>query len=226
MSAPIIRAVGEAALLIELGDIVSEETHRRVLDLDNALGAAGIAGICETVPAYTSVLVHYDPDLVTFDGLRLLCEPLMRLSGGTARVGNRHDIPVCFDSSCAPDLGEVAGRLALSPDTITEQLLTATFRVYMYGFAPGYAYMGGVPPMLHLPRKPAAVRGYPVGSVVIAGPQCLITTLPMPTGWWVIGRTPLTLLDRDADKPPLFQPGDTVRFQRIDAEAFARRATR
>ncbi len=212
-------------MLIELGDLVSEETHRRVLDLDNALGAAGIVGICETAPAYTSVLVRYDPDLVTFDGLQRLCEPLIPLSGNADRVGSRHDVPVCFDSVCAPDLDEVADRLALSPDMIVEQLLAATLRVYMYGFAPGYAYMGGVPPILHQPRKPAAVRGYPVGSVLIAGPQCLITTLPMPTGWWVVGRTPLTLLDRDTDKPPLFQPGDTVHFRRIDTDEFAQWAT-
>jgi inhibitor of KinA len=224
VKAPVIRAVGEAALLIELGDFVSEETHRRVLDLDSALGAAGIAGICETAPAYTSVLVRYDPDLLTFETLRRLCEPLIPLSGNADRVGRQHVVPVCFDSVFAPDLGEVADRLALTPEAVAEHLLAATFRVYMYGFAPGYAYMGGVPPILHQPRKPAAVRGYPVGSVLIAGPQCLITTLPMPTGWWVVGRTPLTLLDRDADAPPLFQPGDTVRFRRIEPDEFGQGA--
>ncbi len=208
-------------MLIEFGDVVSEETHRRVLDLDDALGAAAIPGVCETVPAYTSVLVRYDPDVVTFDGLKLLCEPLTHLSCPKDRAGGHHDVPVCFDPSYAPDLGEVADRLALSPDMLVEQLLAATLRVYMYGFAPGYAYMGGVPPRLHLPRKPTAVRGYPVGSVVIAGPQCLITTLPMPTGWWVVGRSPLTLLDRRAGKPPIFQAGDTVQFRQIDGDTFA-----
>ena len=68
-----------------------------------------------------------------------------------------------------------------------------------------------------LPRKEAAVRGHPVGSVMIAGPQCLITTLPMPTGWWVIGRTPLLVLDATADKPFRFEPGDRVRFTRSAA---------
>ncbi len=89
----------------------------------------------------------------------------------------------------------------------------------MYGFAPGYAYLSGVPEAIHLPRKPAAVRGYPVGSVMIAGAQCLITTLPMPTGWWVIGRTPLRVLDTDARRPFLFEPGDRVRFVRVGGEA-------
>lgn len=222
MSAYVIRPVGEDALLIELGSVVSEETHCAVLDLDDAIRAAGIAAVCETVPAYTSVLVRYDPELTSFDGLRLLCESLTSQPRRGDRVGNCHDVPVCFDASCAPDLGEIAGRLGLTPEEFARQFLAANFRIYMYGFAPGYAYMGGVPPALHQPRKPAAVRGYPVGSVLVAGPQCLISTLPMPTGWWVIGRTPLTLLDRDSDKPPLFQPGDTVRFQRIDSEQFAR----
>lgn len=225
MSGHIIRPVGEAALLIELGNVVCEETHRAVLDLDDALSTAGIAAICETVPAYTSVLVRYDPDLISFDGLRLLCEPLMQQSGAKAHAGSCHDVPVCFDAPHAPDLETVANRLGMKVDAVTEQFLRATFRVYMYGFAPGYAYMGGVPPALHQPRKTSAVRGHPVGSVLIAGPQCLISTLPMPTGWWVIGRTPLTVLDREADQPPIFQPGDTVRFRRIDAAQFARWAT-
>lgn len=226
MSAYVIRPVGEDALLIEFGSVVCEETHHAVLDLDGALRAAAIAAVCETVPAYTSVLVRYDPDLTSFDALRLLCEPLMSQSRAPDLVGSCHVVPACFDASCAPDLGEIASRVGLPPEAVAEQFLAASFRVYMYGFAPGYAYMGGVPPALHLPRKPAAVRGYPVGSVLIAGPQCLISTLPMPTGWWVIGRTPLMLLDRDSDKPPLFQPGDTVRFQQIDSEQFARWGTK
>lgn len=222
MNASVIRPVGEAALLVELGGIVCEETHRAVLALDDALGASGIAAICETVTAYTSVLVRYDPDLIDFESLRLLCEPLIWQTKSALSSGRRHDVPVCFDPAFAPDLDIVAGDLGFTTETVAQQLLEATFRVYMYGFAPGYAYMGGVPPALHLPRKPAAMRGYPIGSVLIAGPQCLISTLPMPTGWWVVGRTPLTLLDCASDAPPLFQPGDTVCFRRIDADQFAR----
>ena len=226
MSPYVIRPVGEDALLIELGSVVCEETHGAVLDLDSALHGAGIAAICETAPAYTSVLVRYDPDLTSFEELRLLCEPLMSQPRTADRAGRCHVVPVCFDDSYAPDLDEIASRVGLTPEVVTRQFLEARYRVYMYGFAPGYAYMGGVPPALHQPRKPAAVRGYPVGSVLIAGPQCLISTLPMPTGWWVIGRTPLTILDRDSEEPPVFQPGDTVQFQRIDSEQFARLATK
>ena len=90
----------------------------------------------------------------------------------------------------------------------------------MYGFAPGYAYLGGVPETLHLPRKPAPLRGVPAGSVLIAGAQCIVSTLVMPTGWWIIGRSPTPILTGDPSRPFLFDIGDRVRFQRLSRAAF------
>jgi inhibitor of KinA len=94
--------------------------------------------------------------------------------------------------------------------------LHADYRVRMYGFAPGYAYMSGVPPAIQVPRKPSAVRDIPAGSVLVAGPQCLVTTLNMPTGWSIIGRSPTRILTNDERAPFLFSVGDIVRFRRID----------
>jgi inhibitor of KinA len=74
--------------------------------------------------------------------------------------------------------------------------------------------MDGVPKALQLARKPVPVRSRPVGTVMIAGGQCLITTLPMPTGWWVIGQTEVQVLRIDDPEPFLFRPGDRVRFVR------------
>ena len=85
----------------------------------------------------------------------------------------------------------------------------------MYGFAPGYAYLAGVPGAIHMPRKLAALRGVAAGSVLIAGPQCLVSTITMPTGWWVIGRSPTRILTGDPARPFLFDVGDFVRFRRI-----------
>jgi inhibitor of KinA len=89
----------------------------------------------------------------------------------------------------------------------------------MYGFAPGYAYLSGLPAALHLPRKDRAKRAVPAGSVIIAGAQCLITTLTMPTGWWIIGQSPAQVLRDDPDRPFLFDVGDEVRFRRIGRAA-------
>ena len=96
----------------------------------------------------------------------------------------------------------------------------------MYGFTPGYAYMSGTPAAIQLPRKPAAIRGVPAGSVIIAGPQCIVTTLLMPAGWWVLGRSPTRILTGDEDQPFLFDVGDAVTMRRIGRDDYERKARR
>jgi inhibitor of KinA len=100
--------------------------------------------------------------------------------------------------------------------------LAGDFHVLMYGFSPGYAYLSGVPSEIQVPRKAAPVRDVAAGSVIIAGPQCLVTTLTMPTGWSIIGRSPTQILTGDDSHPFLFDVGDSVNFERIDQATFAR----
>jgi inhibitor of KinA len=124
-------------------------------------------------------------------------------------------VQVCYDEDLAPDLAEVCRLTGLSPEAAINAHLSGAYHVALYGFAPGYAYLAGVPQSLHLPRKPAAIRGVAAGSVIIAGAQCLVTTLVMPTGWWIIGRSPTRILRDDPARPLLFDVGDKVRFRRI-----------
>ena len=98
--------------------------------------------------------------------------------------------------------------------------LAGEYSVFMCGFAPGYAYLAGVRDAIQLPRKPSPIRGVPAGSVIIAGPQCIVTTLTMPTGWWRIGRSPTPILGSDEKRPFLLDVGDGVKFNRIDRRAF------
>ncbi|ONF96357.1 5-oxoprolinase subunit B family protein [Sphingomonas jeddahensis] len=218
MTAPVFRAVGAGALLADFGDVIDEALFARVVALDRAVAAAPPVGLVETVPAYTSLLFVFDP-LVT-DHVAVEAHAARLIApGGDFTGAHTHEVPVCYEGDAAPDLAAVAEWLGMSGEAVIAAHLAGEYRVFMYGFAPGYAYLGGVPEALHLPRKAVAVRGYPVGSVMVAGPQCLITTLPMPTGWWVIGRTPLRVLDAGAGRPFLFEPGDQVRFTRVRAEA-------
>lgn len=216
-SFPRLRPVGAAALLVELGEDIDEEVNMRVIALDRALTGNPPAGLRETVPAYASLLLAFDP-LVT--DLPALSAHVLRLAGtvGAENMGGReHVVPVSYEMTDAPDLSAVAKQTGLTGDQVVEAHLAGRYRCYMYGFAPGYAYLGGVAKVLHLPRKSNAERGHPAGSIIIAGAQCLITTLPMPTGWWVIGRTPLVVLDSEAERPFRFDPGDYIRFERINA---------
>lgn len=219
MIAPRFRPVGSDAVLADFGGGIDEGVFAQVVALDRALAANSLPGLIETIPAYTSLLLVFDPLLT--DHVAIEAEAMRRSRAGTAReqAETLHEVAVCYDGEAAPDLAEVARRLSMSEDAVIAAHLAGDYRVFMYGFAPGYAYLGGVPETVHLPRKSAAVRGHPVGSVMIAGPQCLITTLPMPTGWWVIGRTSLRVLNSEAARPFLFEPGDRVRFTRIGVEA-------
>jgi inhibitor of KinA len=210
----VIRPVGDRGLLVELGSVINEQVHDRVIALNESIDQARLRGVTETAPAYTTILVSFDPTETDRD--------LAADSRGVAHIPTIWKIPVCYDGVHAPDRDAVAQRTGLDSDAVADCHRSARFRVYMYGFAPGYAYLGGVPTALQLPRKTVAVRGHPVGSVLIAGTQCLVTTLPMPTGWWVIGRSPLQLLGRSEPCSLLFQPGDEIQFERIDAAAFDR----
>jgi inhibitor of KinA len=221
MTAPAFRPAGAGALLADFGDAIDEALFARVVALDRALAADPPPGLIETVPAYTSLLLVFDPLVTDHAAIEAQAAPLAAAPATDFAGAATHDVPVCYEGEAAPDLAAVAERLGMSAEAVIAAHLAGDYRVFMYGFAPGYAYLGGVPDALHLPRKAAAVRGHPVGSVMVAGPQCLITTLPMPTGWWVIGRTPLRVLAADADRPFLFDPGDRVRFTRVGAEALA-----
>jgi inhibitor of KinA len=217
---PVCKPVGDSGVLLEFGDAIDPLLFDNILALDAALQAAPPPGLLETVPAYVTLLLVYDPLVTNFATVAQVALALAGQGGAARRAGREHRIPMCSDADLAPDLADVAAQAGMAPDAVIAAHLTADYRVYMVGFAPGYAYMDGVPAALHLPRKPVPVRSRPIGSVMIAGGQCLITTLPMPTGWWVIGQTRTPVLRLEDPEPFLLQPGDRVRFCRVSRAAF------
>lgn len=216
---PVFRPVGDHALLVDFADSYSDSAHEAVLRLDRALATQPFDGFVEAVPAYVSLLVDFDPVKADHrsvtDHLRALSE-----TGDTPIQNGQHEVLVCYDAAFSPDLPEVAARLGMSEDAVIAAHLAGDYRVAMYGFAPGYAYMSGVPDPLRLDRKPAPVPGVSAGSVIIAGGQCLVTTLKMPTGWWIIGRSSTRILTGESARPFLFDTGDAVSFRRITRAEF------
>lgn len=221
---PRFRPVAEQALLVEFGETIDDAIHARVLRLDAALSQQPFEGLCETVPAYASLLVRFDPLRSDHALAEAAIRALLDWRGAAGSGAVTRDVAVCYDADLAPDLPEVARQTGLDPDQVIAAHLAGDYRIYMYGFAPGYAYMAGVPEAIRLPRKPAAQREIPAGSVMIAGPQCLVTTLAMPSGWWVIGRSPTPILTDDPARPFLFDVGDRVRFRRISRDDLDRGA--
>ena len=209
---PIYRPVADHALLVEFSTTISDEAHAQVLALDQALAARPFAGLRETIPAFVNLLVDFDPQVTDHGQAEAHLRSLTLQTEGRPEPALREVLVSYHD---APDLEEVARRTGLAPEAVIAAHLSGDYQVFLYGFAPGYAYLGGVPQALRLDRKPSPVRGVPAGSVIIAGAQCLVTTLTMPTGWWIIGHSPTCILTKDADRPFLFDVGDRVKFRRI-----------
>jgi inhibitor of KinA len=216
MQAPTFIPVADHALLVQFADTISDAVTARVQMLDKAINDDAPMGLSETIPAFVNLLVMFDPLVTDHSGMEQAVRA--RLSAEAAPKGKStlHQVLVCYDDDLAPDLIAVADATGLSTDAVVNAHLSGAYTVGMYGFAPGYAYLSGVPEHLQVPRKPAAVRDIPAGSVMIAGPQCLVTTLIMPTGWSILGRSPTEILRNDPDRPFLFDVGDRVQFKRID----------
>lgn len=212
--------VADHALLVEFAEAISDKAHAEVLAMDAALQAHPCAGVAETVPAYVSLLIEFDPLATDHATLRAHLTRLPKGPALTGSAGKMREVLVCYDPPYAPDLAAVAAQTGLSTEEVIAAHLSGDYRVFMYGFAPGYAYLAGVPEILRLDRKPAPVPNVPAGSVIIAGAQALVTTLTMPTGWWIIGRSSTKILTGNPENPFLFDVGDRVSFRRVGAAEF------
>ena len=221
---PRIDAVGDRCLLIGVGDTVDPATSQRVFALVRRLKERPIPGVLDIVPAFTTVALHYRPELLgaaPFEALRAavlerLAEPL----DAAASAGRSIDIPVCYGGEFGPDLDDVAAACGLSAEQVIERHMQSAHRVYMLGFAPGFPFIGGLDPALKMPRRASPRTRIPPGSVGIARDQSCVYPLETPGGWNLIGRTPVRLFDPAANPPCLLAPGDRVRFVRIDEPTY------
>ncbi len=219
---PRFKAIADHALLVTFAEDASEEAHTCVIALDKAIASDPPVGVIETVPALVNLLVSFDPvitDHLAVEGHVHKCLKGLKVE---EIAGVRRHIQVCYEASFAPDLEAVASAIGLSTDAVINAHLAGDYHVLMYGFSPGYAYLSGVAEQIQVPRKRAPVRDVPAGSVIIAGSQCLITTLTMPTGWSIIGRSPNSIFTGDPTHPFLFDVGDHLTFERIDQTTFKR----
>ena len=199
--------------MLVFGSEIDLAVNRRVHALDGILTKEKIAGIIETTPAYCTLLVHYDPLVLTYrqaaDWIQTFSSRLEGVDEGEARLV---EIPVIYGGEYGPDLEELAKLHNLDSQKVIDLHSSAEYRVYMMGFTPGFPYLGGLDPALATPRRSSPRTAVPAGSVGIAGMQSGIYPVESPGGWQIIGYTPLRLFDKDQNPPSLLSPGDRVRF--------------
>lgn len=222
MSGPRFLDAGECALTVEFGTVIADALAARVLALNAALaGAPPLPGLVETVPTYRSLMVHYDPLILPRAALVAHLRAALDRPAGQRAGANLWRLPACYDPAMAEDLAGIASATGLTPAQVVAAHSGATFTLVMYGFAPGWAYLSGLPPALALPRRASPRDRIPAGSLIIAGGQAIVAALAMPSGWHILGRTPERLFAPGRDPAFLLAPGDRLAFDPVDAATFA-----
>lgn len=219
---PKIFPLGDSALTVEFGNVISEGFNRQAIAFAEHFDLNKFTGFIESVPAYASAALFYDPIVVrksfpefetAFDAVKDLAvsaiENIVVDGVGSNRLV---EIPVYFDAGSSLDLEFVATTNNISPDEVIEIFLGKTYRVYMLGFLPGFSYMGEVDERIATPRRDTPRTLVPKGSVGIAGSQTGIYSLESPGGWQIIGRTDVEMFSPKASDPCYLRPGDEVRF--------------
>ncbi len=207
---------GDAALTVEFGDTVDPDLNTRVLALDTALSADPPPGLREAIPTYRALFVHYDPTVVRFADMAQRLRAMAEGYEEKPRPQRCWRVPVVYGGEFGWDLSEVAERHGMSTQDVIVRHSAPEYRVYMIGFMPGYAYLGGLDPSLATPRRDNPRLETPAGAVMIGGVQAGIQCLAAPGGWHMLGRTPFRNFHPRRDPVFLIAPGDAVRFVSID----------
>jgi inhibitor of KinA len=212
---------GDAALLLEFEPRIDPAINARALALADAISARCGTVVRDAVVGYCTLTVYFDP--LAVDGTWMedqLRAVLADVEVSADASGAVVDVPVCYGGELGPDISDVARFGGCSEDDVIALHTGRTYRVYMLGFVPGWAYMAEVDKKIAAPRRSTPRTAVPAGSVAIAGGQTGVYPAVTPGGWNIIGRTPLKPYDPQRPEPFLFRAGDTVRFVAVDRAAF------
>jgi inhibitor of KinA len=226
-----IYSLSESAVTIEFGDEIGKDTLLRINSFNKLLLENPFPGFRTSVSAYASLSVFFDPlvvitsnELLGVGCLEKVSVFLNELQKNAEHVSIAESktiiIPVCYGGGLGPDLEEVSRLNNLTTQEVIAMHSKAVYKVYMIGFVPGFAYLGGMDERIAAPRRETPRKAVPAGAIGIAGKQTGIYPLETPGGWQIIGQTPLQLFDAKRQQPALLKAGDNVVFKPIDKAAF------
>lgn len=225
-----IYALSEQAVTLSFGNEICESIASKISNFNKLLSRKPFQGFIITVPAYSTLTVYYDLLSVFYSELpgkssfEKVSDYLKGLKNETENspdsTPDRITIPVYYGGSSGPDLEEVSRLTNLHVEEIIKMHSTTVYKVYMIGFVPGFAYLGGMNEQLATSRKLMPRAAVPEGSIGIAGKQTGIYPLETPGGWQIIGQTPKKMFDANRLQPSLLKAGDEVKFQSINLHNF------
>ncbi|WLR54188.1 5-oxoprolinase subunit PxpB [Mesobacillus subterraneus] len=216
-----ISPLGDLAVVLSFGNEINEKTNGRIQLFVSKLEKEKIKGIVEWVPAYTSLTIYYQPDVIAYDDLKAELERV-NLSPVKSKTDRPlvYEIPVCYGGEWGQDLAYVADYHGLDEQEVINLHANREYLIYMMGFMPGFPYLGGLPETLAVPRLDQPRQNVMPGAVGIGGNQTGIYPADVPSGWRIIGTTPVTLFSPEKEEPFFFSSGHYIKFVPISEEQF------
>lgn len=171
-----------------------------------------IHGVNETVPGMNNLMVVFDALDLDAYVLEQSIRDLWASPHRAGEAGRIVDVPVYYGGEDGIDLEDFAKTKSLSVEEVVARHTAPLYSVAAVGAMPGFVYLSGLDPSLAAPRLSNPRQGVPKGSVIIGGTQTGIMPITAPSGWHILGRTPLDLFDPSRERPALFKPSDRIRF--------------
>lgn len=218
-----IYPVGDMALSVDFGNVISEKVNEEVMQLEHTLQEEKIPGILEMLPSYRALLVRYDPAQLSY---ALLSEKIGKAQGEKGSGENHSSrkiirlIPCCYGGKYGEDLKGMEALTGLSEKEIIEIHSGTDYKIYMLGFLPGFVYLGGMDERIAAPRLDVPRVVIPAGSVGIGGKQTGVYPIASPGGWRLIGSTPVRFYNPSAEKPILCSAGEYIRFVPVSESSY------
>lgn len=214
---------GDSAVTVQFKNEISREVNAYVTSLCTEIEQAGIKGVTEYIPTFCSVSVLYDCTEISAKKLKnTLAKILKNIKVASSRKARLFEIPVCYDDCFALDMDIVCEHSHLTRQEVIERHSGRDYLIYMLGFLPGFAYLGGMDESLATPRLDSPRSEIFEGAVGIGGEQTGIYPVASPGGWQLIGKTPLKVYDKERENPILYSAGDYIRFVPVDLDEFKR----
>lgn len=218
-----ILTAGDASLLIEFGNEISPEINSKITATVQLMKEQHIEGVVDIIPAFCSLLINYDPRVISYDEIRKRMKRLLKMDVKAGESSRRvFEIPVCYGGEYGPDLANIAEHAGLSEEEVIKIHSSRDYLIYMLGFLPGFCYLGGLDERIHTPRLANPRIKINAGSVGIGGSQTGIYPLDSPGGWQLMGMTPVKTYDPDRETPILLSAGDYIRFIPVEEEEYLR----
>lgn len=218
-----ILTAGDSSLLLQFGNAIDPEINARIAATVQLMKEQHIEGVVDLIPAFCSLLINYDPRVISYGEMRRRMEKILSVEiAAGARKKKIYEIPVCYGGELGPDLATIAEHAGLTEQEVIDIHSSSDYLIYMLGFLPGFTYLGGLDERIHTPRLANPRIRIPAGSVGIGGSQTGIYPMDSPGGWQLMGMTPVKTYDPEREIPILVEAGDYIRFVPIDRNEYER----